>query len=430
MQDQPPPIPSDQASIDQDLTDRTLADQAMPDVAAQDPASTPDHGPQPISAMRMPLSRRVRWGIAASVLLHGLLLVAVLVPWPIRAPDAPKEEVVSVSLEPPPAEKEKPKPAPEKQLQLELKPQPKDAPAPSASAQKQAEEKKAEEKKAPEKKTESKDSAKPPPSPDDAQAKPAEDKSQALESALKDETAPEDKEAPEPPPTETQAPDIKGPPPTAAKTGPDKSASGDPQKTEPPAPPALPKDVTPPETGLSPLLPTPDQIEKPHGGVVTEERFSLGENSASQPQQNPAGVPVPSAPPAEKSSGPVSSLKPAKRIYSKATLADSRVRQALGKLPPEKRIVQICSIEMLEQIRRAVPGVVPDLIAPSPSTRQTITARLMDVSGAAFRSKGQWYDIGYHCETDAKTETISSFSYSLGAAVPKSQWQARRFPAN
>lgn len=422
MQDQPPPTAPDTVPPDQASVDRVVIEQAS---LTPEPAEA-----MPGVVARVPLSKRVRLAIAVSMLLHGLALVAVLVPWPMRAPDVPKEEVVSVSLEPPPQDKEKPKPEPDKQLQLQMKPQPqpKDAPVPSASAPK-PQEKKAEAKKAPENKAESKDSGKPPPPSENAPAKPAEEKPQALESGLKDETAPKDKEVPEPPPTETPAPDLQGALPSAAKAGPDKLANGDPQKKDAPAQPALPKDVTPPQTGLSPLLPTPDQTEKPQGGLVTEQRFALDEDSAKAPQQ-PASVPVPSAPSAEKSAGPVSSLKPAKRIYSKSTLSDPRVRQALGKLPPERRIVQICSIEMLEQIRRAVPGAVPDVIAPSPSTRQTITARLMDVSGAAFRSKGQWYDIGYHCETDAKTETITSFSYALGAPVPKSQWPARRFPTN
>ncbi|MVA73331.1 DUF930 domain-containing protein [Agrobacterium vitis] len=368
-----------------------------------------------------PMHKRFVWGVTASVLLHGLLVLAFLAHWPASTPDAPKEEVVSVSIEPPPEEKPQPeKPKPEKQLQLELRPEakPKEAPAPAAAAPK-----------AEEKKPEEKQEAKPPaPAPSPEPPKPAEDKPQALESAPKDEEAPKEDAPPVPPPAEEPAAQTQSPPPDAPKAGPDKSAVGDPQKTEPPQPPALPKDVTLPDAGLAGQLPTPDKAEKPGGGLVTEQRFALDEESATQPQQKREASPSPAS--ADKKAGPVAALKPVKRIYSKATLSDPRVRQALGTLPPERRIVQICSIEMLEQIRRAVPGAVPDVIAGSPTTRQTVTARLMDVSGAAFRSRGQWYDIGYHCETDAKTLVITSFSYSLGAAVPKSQWQARRFPVN
>lgn len=372
-----------------------------------------------------PMHKRFVWGIAASVLLHGLLVLAFLAHWPTPAPDAPKEEVVSVSIEPPPEEKPQPeKTKPEKQLQLELKPEakPKEAPAPAEAAPK------APAPKAEEKKPEEKQEAKPPaPAPPQA-AKPAEDKPQAFESAPKDEEAPKEDVPPVPPPAEEPAAQTQSPPSAAPKAGPDKSAAGDPQKPDPPQPPALPKDVAPPDAGLAGQLPAPDKVEKPGGGLVTEQRFALDEESAAQPQPKREALPSPAS--ADKKAGPVAALKPAKRIYSKATLSDPRVRQALGTLPPERRIVQMCSIEMLEQIRRAVPGAVPDVITGSPTTRQTITARLMDVSGAAFRSRGQWYDIGYHCETDAKTLAITSFSFSLGAAVPKSQWQARRFPVN
>ncbi|URK87364.1 hypothetical protein LP421_28240 [Rhizobium sp. RCAM05350] len=56
---------------------------------------------------------------------------------------------------------------------------------------------------------------------------------------------------------------------------------------------------------------------------------------------------------------PPAELKQASELYSADTLSDPRVRQALGKLPKDRRIVQMCMIETLEQVRRARPDTVP-----------------------------------------------------------------------
>ena len=53
----------------------------------------------------------------------------------------------------------------------------------------------------------------------------------------------------------------------------------------------------------------------------------------------------------------------AKKIYSKDALANPRVKQALGKLSPTDRVIQICGIEALEQIRHHRPDIVPDMMA-------------------------------------------------------------------
>ena len=49
-------------------------------------------------------------------------------------------------------------------------------------------------------------------------------------------------------------------------------------------------------------------------------------------------------------------------------------------------------------------------------------------TGGAIRSAGRWYKLAYVCETWPDGLDIKSFSYQLGAEVPRSAWDAH-YPA-
>lgn len=362
-----------------------------------------------------PVPKRLIWGVGASVLLHVFLLLGFLWNWPVTVPEPPKEEVVNVSIEPPPEEKpqEKPQEKPKEEPKPELKPEPKpeEKPAPK-----------------PEPPLPPKPVPAPEPRPTETLPPPAPPESvpDAFESAPKDETAPKEDDVPAPPPSEQPAPE-EAKTDTAQKQGEDKAVAGDPNKQEPPKEASVLKDIAPPELGPDARPKVSDKAEEAGGGIVTEQRFPLSEGAEVGPPT--ASVPTPAPKPKQLTT--IASLKPAKRIYSKATLSDPRVKEALGKLPPKRRVVQMCSIEMLEQIRRNAPGAVPDMLASSTGiTQEHIDSQLMEVSDAIYRSRGDWFFVSYHCETDAKTTKITSFQFDIKGAVPKSQWEAMKLSPN
>ncbi|MDQ0454565.1 DUF930 domain-containing protein [Rhizobium paknamense] len=341
------------------------------------------------------------WGLGASLLLHALFVLPLLIHPPKPAQDPSKEESISVSLVPPEEKKKEPEKPVDFDFKVSEKPEkPKPAPA-KPEAAKPAEPK--------------------PPAPKPAAAKPqAAAAPQAFESAARDEQAEKSEETPSQSQSDTEKPG-EG---MASEATKGQAAAGLPDRQTPPQPPALPQDVKPPEASLPPQATASPNTAQTGGGIVTEQRFSVSEEGSDVP-------PVPQAKPAPQAGGQKApALKPAKRVYSKDMLSDPHVREALGKLPPQRRIVQICSIEMLEQIRRSVPGSFPDVITGSPGTQEKISARLMDVQGAAYRSQGRWFDISYRCETDEKTSTITAFSFQIGAEIPRSAWQARRLPTH
>ncbi|TWD54437.1 uncharacterized protein DUF930 [Agrobacterium vitis] len=368
-----------------------------------------------------PVPKRLIWGVGASVLLHVFLLLSFLWNWQITAPEVPKEEVVNVSIEPPPEEKppEKPEEKPEEKPKDEPKPEEKPAPKPEPKPEPKSDpkpEEKPQPKPVPAPELRPTETLPPPPPPESVP--------NAFESAPKDETAPKEEDAPAPPPSEQPA-EEEAKTNTAEKQGEDKAVAGDPNKQEPAKEASVLKDIAPPELGPDARPKVADKAEEAGGGIVTEQRAPVSEGAN-------VGVPTASVPtpaPKPKQLTTIASLKPAKRIYSKDTLSDPRIKEALGKLPPKRRVVQMCSIEMLEQIRRNVPGAVPDIIAPTAETVENIDEKLMDVTDAAYHSRGQWFDVSYHCETDAKTTTITSFRFNIGSVIPKSQWDARRLPS-
>ena len=174
---------------------------------------------------------------------------------------------------------------------------------------------------------------------------------------------------------------------------------------------------SPPEPELPPTAPDKSQKndepseELPH----TEKPSETGQIAATEEQK--ADAPKP-APPAKK-------LTRAREIYSKDAMAAPRVKQALGKLAPKDRIIQICGIEALDQVRRHQPDAFPDMLAREGGSVSTTG---LTVSDGAFRSRHRWYAIDFTCTVDAKTMAIDSFSYNIGSPIPEQEWNRRQLP--
>ncbi|MDX3929352.1 MAG: DUF930 domain-containing protein [Shinella sp.] len=153
---------------------------------------------------------------------------------------------------------------------------------------------------------------------------------------------------------------------------------------------------------LSDATPAPDETaeEKPAAQPETEE----------QPSEIPPD------------------MTEASKLYSEDALSNPHIKAALGKLPPERRLVQICSIEALEQIRRSIPGSFPDMLVPFSAQGGLISGRVLTASGGAYRSLGRWYGIDFRCELDEEAAKLLSFRYEVGPAIPESEWLRRKLP--
>ncbi|MBP1884700.1 DUF930 domain-containing protein [Sinorhizobium mexicanum] len=178
--------------------------------------------------------------------------------------------------------------------------------------------------------------------------------------------------------------------------------------------------------------PAPPVLATPQRHAATQQ----GETEAASLESVPIPAQRPPPETAEKQQSPEptgakverksDALVPAKELFSPNALSNPRIKQALGKLPVTKRIAQICSIEALEQIRNQRPGAFPDMLARA----GTISTSAVTAIGSAYRSKANWYNVDFKCEVDAEATSVVSFSFAIGGAVPKSEWDARRLPVN
>ncbi|MEI2298615.1 DUF930 domain-containing protein [Ensifer sp. MJa1] len=125
-----------------------------------------------------------------------------------------------------------------------------------------------------------------------------------------------------------------------------------------------------------------------------------------------------------------SKLTEAKELYSAKSIADPRVKQALINLPVKKRILQLCNLEALEQIRSQRPDTPPEGLVPFGPKGGFITKNRMDASGGAYQNKANWYDVDFKCVVNEDATEVTSFSIAIGGQVPKAAWRQRRLPGN
>ncbi len=323
--------------------------------------------------------RRLTLGVAVSLSLHAVVAVAFFLHF---APDLaePQEEAVTVELVAPPEPEEKPSEPEEIQPN---EPPPAPAASPSAPPQPQAFES------VPlieEDEADDPESVVAEPSPEiDVEPATADSAPETVESQEATAEPPED----DPPPEMQDVPDV--------------AAS------------AMPPPETQDVADAAPAIPEPE--EQVEGARAVEDKRAAAGPASVEAREDEAD-PQPAA--------ASDKLEKAKGLNSRKMLSDPRVRQALGELPPERRIVQVCSIEALEQVRRERPDAFPDMLALYGQSAELIRDGVLSTRGGAFRSRNNWYEIDFRCQVDADAIEIVAFSFAIGGAVPRDQWEARR----
>jgi hypothetical protein len=105
-----------------------------------------------------------------------------------------------------------------------------------------------------------------------------------------------------------------------------------------------------------------------------------------------------------------------------AAANDARTERALKRLDPDARFEQVCDLEAMRHIgkdktyrpERSMVGAleVPKVI------KSTMTGR-----GGAFKSKGQWYQFSFKCETTPDHMKVQAFSFQIGQPIPQEKWE-------
>ncbi len=111
-----------------------------------------------------------------------------------------------------------------------------------------------------------------------------------------------------------------------------------------------------------------------------------------------------------------------------AASAESKLEYQLRLLDPSARLEQVCDIEAMAQIRREAKEFRPDRAMASALAEPKASAASLEAKGAAFRSKGKWYQLSYVCQTSPDQMKVLSFDYKIGAAIPEDRWDGYGLP--
>ena len=186
----------------------------------------------------------------------------------------------------------------------------------------------------------------------------------------------------------------------------------------PPAPVAV-EIVTPAEFAALTPTPAPQVITAP---VAPAEVAADGTGDKLPRARKPRPSPL----------HPATATITAHQFYSAGILNEpgmERIRKTMGTLADSERVVQLCNIEGLEQIRHATSIYAPDTLVPYAMADMDGSGLTLLASGGAFRSRRRWFGITFRCSVAPDYSGVTSFSFKLGSEIPKDQWEAHNLNA-
>ena len=123
---------------------------------------------------------------------------------------------------------------------------------------------------------------------------------------------------------------------------------------------------------------------------------------------------------------PVDGMTTATNLLANRVLMDPEnreVRETLPTLDRTERIIQLCNIEGLEQLRLARPGPLPDSLSPSAFATTIVDGYKLDAPAAAYRAARKWYAVQFTCTVTPDFESVTEFRFAVGDAIPESEWE-------
>ena len=177
------------------------------------------------------------------------------------------------------------------------------------------------------------------------------------------------------------------------------------------------------------LSPRPQQVNPPPDAVavdiLTPEEFEAIASASERVPEAPAAA-APS--PREQAGGMIR----ATHLFAEELLADPRSKQARETLPTlatDERRLQLCNIEAMEQVHRWKPVYRPEFVVAYASADVKISGNAVTAAGGAFRSRDRWYNVKFECQVSSDLARVVAFAFSVGGAIPRSEWEGRNLPA-
>ncbi|WP_245262885.1 DUF930 domain-containing protein [Mesorhizobium australicum] len=169
--------------------------------------------------------------------------------------------------------------------------------------------------------------------------------------------------------------------------------------------------------------------------ILTPQQFEVSTRPPAPPIEEAPRAPMPEAP-APAPSAPRFPATPAMirptRMLSAKTLADPRSKQARADLKTfasDERMVQLCNLEAMDQIRQWHADFQPERVVPYATAEEKITGTTIAANGAAFRSRKNWYSLKFKCQLAKDGESVIGFEFLVGDPVARDKWDELGLPA-
>lgn len=101
---------------------------------------------------------------------------------------------------------------------------------------------------------------------------------------------------------------------------------------------------------------------------------------------------------------------------------DARFEAILKRLDPSERLEQLCDYAAMKHIRRDKKSYRPDRAVIESIAPAHVLGNTVSGEGGAFRSKGEWYQFSFTCQTSPDRLKVLSFDYKIGEKIPESKW--------
>lgn len=202
------------------------------------------------------------------------------------------------------------------------------------------------------------------------------------------------------------------------------------------AQPDAPSVEKPVEGPKSPDPPAEQETERETSAALPAQDLNLPENEAADglsaaPEEAVPDLGVEAVKPDDSKADTAGQpevpeqMAEATRLFSPSVTDDPVAQTAMGDLPRDLRVEQLCSTELYAQLRHATPPYEPQLLPSYRLSKGTV----LEVRRAAFYAKSRWFDLRFRCEVNADATRVLSFAFAVGGEVPKREWKKRGFPS-
>lgn len=106
-----------------------------------------------------------------------------------------------------------------------------------------------------------------------------------------------------------------------------------------------------------------------------------------------------------------------------------QARLALPSLQEYDRRLQLCGLEAMEQIQAWQDRYRPERLVAYAMKETRLRGNRVVAEGAAFRSKGRWYNLRFECDVTNDIGKVVSFRFAVGDPIPYGEWATHNLPA-